>query len=64
MSDHLYRIIDRDLWPQHIAEALDVAALGANLWLADGSYGDIISRAHARLMMERDLRGLRLPRDE
>lgn len=64
MSEHLYRIIDRDLWPQHIVEALDVAVLGAGLLVADGSYGDIISRAHARLMMERDLRGLKLPEDE
>ena len=61
MSEHLYRPIDRDLWPQHLVEALGVSALGESMWLADGSEGDIISRAHARLMMERDLRGLKLP---
>lgn len=45
---------------EHIAAALRIVPLERCL-VADGDGYDVVLQAHGRLMMERDLRGLRLP---
>jgi len=52
--------------PQHLVEILTIRPLSDDFFVsaeASDCYQTVLD-AHCRLMMERDLRGLRLPRDE